>query len=396
MPIATGVSKELRYKKETTWNTAAGTTGGQSLRRVTSDLNLVKDTFQSNEIRTDFQIVDFRHGTKRVEGTLNGELSLTTYQDFLAAALRKAWVSGSTSGALTDVTATVAAPNFVRASGSWITDGFRIGDVIRWTGWATATSNNAQNYRITALTATDMTVAEAVAAETSGASVTATVTGSRLWTPATGHTDDSFSIEHWHSDITESFLFTGCKVRQFDINLPATGMATCAIGVLGGGRTDGTSEYFTTPTAETSTAVLAGPQGTISINGTDSGVVTSFNISINGGHTTEAVIGSTTVPDIFEGRVVATGQLTAFFEDTTLTDAFLNETEISVQMLLTANNDANSDFISLFASRIKVGAATVDDGEKGLLVTSPFQILKENDAATSTEQTTLVIQDSTI
>jgi hypothetical protein len=58
------------------------------LRRVSSTLNLVKDTYQSAEVRTDRQIVDFRHGVKRVTGMISGEWSPGTYWDFMEAVCR--------------------------------------------------------------------------------------------------------------------------------------------------------------------------------------------------------------------------------------------------------------------------------------------------------------------
>jgi hypothetical protein len=65
----------------------------QRLRRVTSTLNLKKRTFESNEILSHVQRVDFRHGVRSVEGTINGELSPGTYKDFMAAAVRRAYTA---------------------------------------------------------------------------------------------------------------------------------------------------------------------------------------------------------------------------------------------------------------------------------------------------------------
>ena len=79
MTIAAGVAKSLRYKVEATWGLAPGTSAGQLLRRVTSDLNLTKETYQSAEIRSDYQVADFRHGVRSVAGTINGELSPGTW-----------------------------------------------------------------------------------------------------------------------------------------------------------------------------------------------------------------------------------------------------------------------------------------------------------------------------
>src|SRR4051812_30595875 len=50
--IGTGVNKRVYYKVEATWNTAPGTGSGQALRRVSSNFDLKKDTFESNELVT--------------------------------------------------------------------------------------------------------------------------------------------------------------------------------------------------------------------------------------------------------------------------------------------------------------------------------------------------------
>ena len=87
MATASGINKVVSYKKETSFGTLPSpTTGGQTLRRVSSNFNLTKETYQSEEIRTDYQLVDFRHGVRSVEGSISGELSAGTYADFLASA----------------------------------------------------------------------------------------------------------------------------------------------------------------------------------------------------------------------------------------------------------------------------------------------------------------------
>ena len=83
MPITKGTSKIVAYKKETTWGTLAGNTAGKQLRRVTADFNLTKESYESNELRTDRQVADVRHGVRSAEGSINGELSSFTYADFM-------------------------------------------------------------------------------------------------------------------------------------------------------------------------------------------------------------------------------------------------------------------------------------------------------------------------
>ena len=95
MALATGVAKQLSYKAESVWGTVPAAAGAQALRRVTSNLSLKKQTYQSGEIRSDYQVADFRHGVRSVEGSISGELSPGTYEDFMAAAVRKVFASVS-------------------------------------------------------------------------------------------------------------------------------------------------------------------------------------------------------------------------------------------------------------------------------------------------------------
>lgn len=395
MSIAIGVAKQVRYKKEVTWATAPGTGSAQVLRRVESNLNLTKNTYESAEIRSDYQVADFRHGTRKVDGSVRGELSLTTFGDFIAAALRKAWVAGATT-TLSTVAASATAPHFVRSAGSWITDGFKVGDVIRMTGWTTtATANNNVNYIITALTATDMTVIGTVAAKVAGDSVTVTVPGKKNWVPQTGHTDDSFYIEHWFSDVAQSERFSGCKVSKIDVALPATGMATIDVMFMGKDMARDVSAYYISPTAETTTSILAGVNGALVVDGTAYSVVTGVNFTIDGGHSTGEVVGSNTTPDIFEGRVRVSGQFTAYFENEDFIDAFINESEISLIVKLDATTAANTECMVFTFPRIKLGGATKDDGEKGIIQTVPFTALLDvNGVVSTTAKTTILVQDT--
>ena len=404
MPISTGVAKQVRYKKETTWGTApVVVTGAQLLRRVTSNLDLAKQTYQSAEIRSDYQIADFRHGVRSVNGAINGELSPGTYKDFFAAALRADYATPATTGALITVTATVAAPQFVRSTGSWLTDGFKVGDVVRHSGWATTgVPNNARNFLITALTATDKTGVfldgTAPGPKVAGDSVTIVLAGKKTMTPVTGHTDESFSIEHWFADLSQSELFTGCKVASIDLALPPTGISTCALNFMGKDMASDVVEYYTTPTAETTTGVLASVNGAIYVGNQKIALLTGLTLKVNGNMTADPVVGSNTYPDIFEGSVVVDGQMTALFTDGTLRDYFLNETEVGIYAVFTTGNGAADDFIAFNMPRVKAGGAGKDDGQKGIVQTIPFQALFNKNGGTgiSSDKTTLSVQDSTV
>lgn len=397
MPLAAGLFKQVSYKVEASYAVLPGPSAAQSLRRVSSSLDLNKDVYQSGEIRTDLQTADFRHGVRRVKGSINGELSAKTYADFIAAACKKAFTPGVSAAGLT-LTSAGTGPTYTltRGSGSYITDGFKVGDVVRT---SLAGTNTAKNLLVTALTATIATVivlnATTLAAE-APTGVTLSVQGKKTFVPTSGHTDLSFTIEHYYSDIVQSEAFTGCKVDKVAINLPPTGMATIMLDFMGQNVVPAAIQYFTAPVAATTTGVMAAVNGVCRVNGTTVAILTGLSINIDPGFTGDPVVGSNVVPNLFPGTVSVTGQATAYFLDTTLRDAFYNETEIDLYAVLTADNSAAADFVAFGLPRIKLGGAAKNDGQGGLVQTIPFTALynKLGGTGTATEATTIQIQDS--
>lgn len=402
MPIASSINKSIRYKVEATFGTAPGTSGAQLLRRVDSSLDLSKDTYQSNEIRTDYQIADFRHGMRKVGGNIKGELSPKTYADFMAAALRRDFAAIT---AITGVSVTIAGSGptwtVTRGAGDYIAGGLKVGHVVRLSVGTLNAANINKNLLITALTTTVMTVMPlngvALVAEGPIASTTVTAVGKVTFTPTTGHTDKSYSIEHWYNDIAQSELFTGCKVGSIDLNLPPSGMATIDMSLIGQGLTTGTAQYYTSPTALTTTGVTAAVNGVLLVNGAAVAIVTGLSIKIDtGNQAMDGVVGSNVIPGIAAGSIKVTGQFSAYFQDATMRDYFINETAISLVAAFSCDNTATSDFIAFTLPNLKVGSATKRDSDKGIVASYDFTALfnSAGGAAVSSEQTTLVVQDS--
>lgn len=402
MPIAKGISKQVAIKKETTYGTLAGPTGARLLRRVTSDFNLAKETYSSNEIRTDYQMADFRHGVRSVEGSLSAEFSPGSYSDLFAAALAKAFVSGvAITGAGITVAASGSQYTLTRGAGSYLTDGFKVGDVVRIT---LATGLNAdclnKNLLITALTATVATVSVlngTTMTPAAGTTVSVSVTGKKTFVPTTGHTSDSFTVEEFYADIAQSEVFTGCKVNTIGVSIPASGMSTLDFGFMGKDLAQtGTSQYFTTPTALGTSGVFAGVNGVVVFNGTPVALITDASVNINRNIANATVLGSNSIAEAFDGRCIVDGSVSLYFVDAVAKDTFKNETEVSLIFTLTANNTAGSDFVSITIPRAKINSAAKADAEQGITMSCDFQALLATAGGTGTasEATTIVVQDS--
>jgi hypothetical protein len=403
MALSTGVNKQVRYKKESAWGTLAGNTGGNVLRRVTANFNLEKETYQSGEIRTDYQIQDMRHGVRSATGSLSAELSPGSYADFYAAALAKSFAA-VTLGAAVSTTVTVAGSVYklIRSTGSWITDGVKVGTVVRATG-LTATADNNKNLLVTAVTATDLTVVPlngvALTAQPTGTSVTLSAPGKKTLAPLTGHTDDSFTFEEWYSDIAQSEVFTGCKVNTAALSIPSTGLVTTDFGFMGKDLAQtGTAAYFTAPTAQGTTGIFASVNGVLMISGTPVAVVTDASININRNMQNATVVGSNSIAEMFEGRIAVDGSFSAYFQDGTFRDLFKDEVEASLVIALTTSNANNADFVSITLPRIKINSNTKADSESGIVAQHSFTALLNaaGGNGTGTEQTTIAIQDSVL
>lgn len=401
MPIASGIFKSVAYKQETTWGTVPSASGAQVLRRTSSSLDLTKETYQSNEIRPDLQLADFRHGVRSVAGRISGDLSPGTWKDFMGAILKRDYAAVTALASLS-ITVAGAGPTYTltRAAGSYLTDGVKIGDVIRLTAGSFNASNLNKNLMVVTLTATIATVivlnGSSLVAEGPIASATVSVVGKKTFVPTTGHTDRSFSIEHWFSDVAQSEVFTGCKASACAIALPPTGIATIDWDFMGEDLTTATSQYFTSPTAATTTGSLAAVNGVVRVGSSTVATLTGLSLNIAANFTGEAVVGSNVKPVMSPGRVLVTGQATCYFEDAVFRDVFLNETETSILCAFTSDNTAAADFVSFALPRVKFGGATKDDGEKGIVQTIPFQALLNSAGGTgvSSERTTLSVQDS--
>jgi hypothetical protein len=401
MPAASGVFKQLTYKAEVTYGLKPAAASAQSLRRVSSDLSLSKDTFQSNEIRVDQQVQDMRHGVRRVGGTIGGELSPGTYKDFMAAALRRDFTVVT---ALTALSVTIAGSGptwtVTRAAGDFLTGGIKRGHVVRLSVGTLNAANINKNLLVTNVTATVLTVrvlnGVALVAEGPIASTTVTVIGKVTFAPTTGHTNQSFSIEHWFADVPSSEVHTGCQPVSIDVQLPPTGLATVSFGIVGKDVETAASQYFTSPTAATPTGLTASVNGLVLINGVAVATLTGLSLQVQSGRSGDPVVGSNSVPTQFPGRITVSGQATAYFEDATLRDAFLNETEMELIVVLSSDNTATSKFVGFTLPRCKLGGSSKSDGEGGIVQTVPFTALLPltGGSGIANELSTIVVQDS--
>jgi hypothetical protein len=417
MSLAEGVSAQVRYKPYATGviqsntqpllATDPGATGAQSLRRVASTLKLAKDSYSATEVRTDRQTVDFRHGTRRVTGSITGEFSPGTYWPLFEAGTRGTATPALslTESELTSISADATTSKFIFGTDP-IAAGLGVGSVFRLGGLTGGgVPNNGVNFiavRFGGAGNTDVTVfPEPVTMSTAETVFTLTTVGSHLIIPSSGFVPRKFAFETFHEDIGVSRLFTEVRVGGFKLSLPASGMATVEFPMMGrdmetfDATTPTPAPFFTTPLPETTTGILAAVNGMLRVNGAVLGVVTGLDITLELSPSSDAVVGQNFVPEVFLGTAAVTGQVTAMLENLDLVRNFLDEDEVDILAYLTTTNDANADAISIYLPRVKFSDADVAvTGIGSQTLTMPFTALKYVGNAPGVPQTTIVMTDS--
>jgi hypothetical protein len=403
MAVAQGLYKKVAYKKQTGLGVAAAGSGGQLIRRDKATFAKVKDTFSSDEINSYQQYSGDNFGSSKTTGSLDGELSPKTYADFLGSLNRGAFVAGvSATGASLTIAGTGPTFTITRAAGSYLTDGFKVGDVVQITaGTYTGIAKNL-NLVVTALTATVMTVVvpngKVLAAQGPIASSTIAVVGKKSVTPSSGQLNDYYTIEEWLSDISKSRLYTDMQVASADITIPANGDCKINLAFMGLGRTLGNAQVLTTPTTETSTFILSGVNAVIMVNGMQQLTATSLNLKVDGQLAPgEAVIGSKTISDNVKGDIKVSGSFSVVKQDETNSTLFENET--AVQIIAAVFNDTtdNAAFVSFSIPAVSVLTDETDDGKKQIVSSHNFTAEYNGlngGAALATDTGIISIQDS--
>jgi hypothetical protein len=376
MAIQSAVTVDILREKETAWGELNGSPDMARQRRVSSTLGLEKDTFQSAEARTDRNISDFRHGGRRVTGDLVGELSLEAWDWAIENGMGTAWDTEISDSNTEFTSVALSSGTWTMGGGSMYTEGYKVGDVVTFGATLSESANNNVNFIITSIpTATTFTTIPTGTDMTSDTTFTITRTGRKT---IVGSAQDSYTIEQGYPDISQYELFTGCSVSQLGFNLPATGMAGITASILGkdalaltGATRDGT------PTVVTGNDILAAANGSLVVDTSSVAVVTGMNFTVNNNITSESVVGANVTPDLFWGQSNASGTMTAFFEDATLINAFINETAVKIHMLLEEPTGTPGGFMKFSFNNVKFGGATKDiPNSGGVLLTLPFQALK--------------------
>lgn len=384
--------------RETAINVQATATGATQMRIIDSPgLQLKRAIIQSAEHRTDATKSMGRLGYKTVDGSFNSELSVGGHTDmFHEAAMRATWATSTTVGFAT-MTIAITTNALTATSGSFITNGVRVGDIFYLSG-TTVSGNNSTNKRVVAVTTLTLTT-EAAAFTTLAATVTGTLTLLKKLSTPTTPVRYSHTIEQADLDADDSELFTGCRLTSMAVSMKPGQPVTIQYGFMGADRTQLTgasSPYFSSPTLTTSLPLIP-EDSTLRYNGASVATFTGLDLNLQIAANGQPVLGSLTTQDIYDNDMTLTATITGTrqdFADLVLFDA---ETEFDISVKLEEpNTGPPKSCFSYFLPRVKIqdlAAQLGGNGDGAKIVTLQLMIAAKA-AATGYDASIMSIHSS--
>lgn len=194
-----------------------------------------------------------------------------------------------------------------------------------------------------------------------------------------GTTRRSFTIERQFADISRYLVFRGAEVNTLSVTAAPNSMIQGSFGIIAQSfGSTGTS--LGSPTAASTNPPFDSFSGTIEEGGAPIGVISGIDFTLDNGMDPRYVVGSdeTIRPSI--GRSNLTGTVTAWFENAALLDKFIGETETSIEVEF---SDGTRTLTFEFPRVKYTGGDVPVQGDGGILITLPFQALRDSSEASN-------------
>lgn len=358
MARAQGSQVELAYVEEVTPGTTPGSPSWLKIRKNSGGPTGEQGAIESGEIRSDRENASDIAGNNNVSGSINTELSDASHDDFIRSAMYNDWTDTDTGLTTLD---TVASGNTVdRASGSFITDGFVVGQWVQLSGftsnngWAKITSVSALSITLAGITLTD---------ETGGGDERVHASYMKGGTTLVTH-----SIVKRFTDINQEIIFTGCLVDSWQLTIAPEAVVEEVFTINGRGEGDPTA--VGSAASDVSTAdPMASFSGVVLIDDTINSNVTNFGFTLANNNTDGFVVGSRDKIDQFAGRRSITGNVSFYFENLTEYTDSKNHTQKDFALSLVEG----SAYYGLTFPRAYWSLPTPDGDEGPLLLEGDFR-----------------------
>ncbi len=193
-----------------------------------------------------------------------------------------------------------------------------------------------------------------------------------------GTTVPSFTIEKAFTDISQYFVYRGCRIGGMSLNVNPEGIASGTFEVMG-------KNIATSSTPLNSTLIssvhkmYANFEGGL-LEGGVAAKLLNFSFNISNGLYDSRIVGSRESAQIGVGKSEITGQITVMFEDLTYFSKWLNETESSLKLKYI--NGLNSCEFNFPRVKYNGEGSPAIETQEGIVLNLNFRALVDNALAT--------------
>ena len=401
--VSTGVGKSFLFKDEGSWGVVPSKTDAINLRRTNAVFDVVTELYTSNEILGSNQIRQVKHGLRNAKGSIKAELSAGTYAKLIANTIASSYSHDvdilDLSIKIEQNLADSSTYDITRQLGSWVVDGFTAGTVVKLDGPLLNINNKLNNLYICSLTETVLTVYPLNAVELTKQPNfvypnRCYTVGAIAYAKKTDQIDKSFSFEERDHRLGISELYSGNKVKAFEVNTDVkSGLPTIDFELLGRDlvRKEPT-EYF--DDAPYSTTQVVSPVCTKAfIDNSMVGVMTGLTLRAERELQPNHIIGSKQSIAISESMLKVNGSFTVYFKDASLKQRYYNETTCSLTVVFADSLAKDAQVISFCLPRVVLKSKRKNDNANMLYDTYEFTAILNN-SDLNYLLTTIAIQDS--
>ena len=330
---ATGANSSVYYVKEEVCGVTPENPAFKELRRTSGNMQLTKDTLESNELDGSRDRSSVRLGQNQASGEFGIVQSFSSHDDFYAAAIGGEFTPGEAQAGL-NITVDPTGNTFSADSGDF-TLIYKAGDLV---SFPDLTGNNSKPFVATEVTPTVITggnipINQPLSPETGASGIQGA---------AKAVIDDictSFTIVENYPNLEggpDIYTITrGVKITGWNFTLAVNDNNTGSFSMLG------LSQEVNVPlpagaTLEPAveTQVYSGVDGTIYEDSGVIGYVNSADSSLDTEASAQFALGSDDAAFIEQGRVLSSITLGTYFTSYRLLEKFINQTPSSIDMLM--------------------------------------------------------------
>jgi hypothetical protein len=220
------------------------------------------------------------------------------------------------------------ATTVVRASGSFVTDGFQVGQRVRLIGFTGGDVGNNQIVKITGVVALTLTVEASPALTVTSAAAGRAIFGDHV---RDGVIKRSFAAQRKYEDLTNKFIsYRGLRVSKLSLTIAARSIMKLAFTLMGKKGVSGSSAFISTSTPASKNRVYAAGTNVASVK--EGGAVLSqacseFSFEVDAGLYAVDTIESKEHESIDLGTTMIKGKAKLYFKNFDYYDKFQNHTE---------------------------------------------------------------------